>query len=682
MKCLYDVSIFLEHLRNVKKSPWALQMVDAQGKLPSGVLEGDLRWPGSYEQCLNITAYTNVSGQGEEELFRGKYCVATIHKGNQSLPAQQTLTPTTPALSLGLCLPDSCSESDVTHLVYLELFPVDIFLNRTDINTEVACPEPLSMGKDGRAIVAIIICSLLAALILIGTLYDICFIQVPVFLVERAQKEHSLAAGDLPNSDPHLGGSENVHLSEKTPLLGNRNVQTDHVIQGRVCQFLLAFSIYSNGAKILSTKQGSSSLRCLNGIRFLSMTWVILGHSYAFGLGVTKNVASLFQALIPRWSFLAIMNGTYSVDSFFFLSGLLVTYLCMKEMDKKKGNLKINWAMFYFHRFWRLTPPYMLVLMFDTCLFRYLGDGPFWPQQGVEKDFCANSWWTNLLYINNFFPIENMCMAWSWYLANDMQFFIISPLILIPLYRSGKLGGSVLMALLFICLLTTGVISRTFEIGVGFTNVNAVDESFNKIYITPWCRIGPYLIGMAVGYFLYKYNSRIYINKWLVMLGWAIAAICCLSVLYGVYDTYHGHPMNLDTAALYNSVSRTVWAVGLGWLVIACCTGYGGFVNTFLSWNAFIPLSRLTYCAYLIHPLVMYYYYFSQRTPVYGSDLNEIYIFLGNAVMSYGLAFIVSLVFEAPFMGLEKAMFAREKKCLRRRNMFLSPRNMRFWNTD
>ena len=26
------------------------------------------------------------------------------------------------------------------------------------------------------------------------------------------------------------------------------------------------------------------------------------------------------------------------------------------------------------------------------------------------------------------------CMAWSWYLANDMQFYILSPLMLIPLY--------------------------------------------------------------------------------------------------------------------------------------------------------------------------------------------------------------------------------------------------------
>ena len=34
------------------------------------------------------------------------------------------------------------------------------------------------------------------------------------------------------------------------------------------------------------------------------------------------------------------------------------------------------------------------------------------------------------------FCFHSQCLAWSWYLANDMQFFIISPLFLFFMYRS------------------------------------------------------------------------------------------------------------------------------------------------------------------------------------------------------------------------------------------------------
>ena len=48
---------------------------------------------------------------------------------------------------------------------------------------------------------------------------------------------------------------------------------------------------------------------------------------------------------------------------------------------------------------------------------------------------------------------------------------------------------------------------------------------------------------------------------------------------------------------------------------------FSGAVNSLLSWRAFIPLSRLTYSAYLIHPIVIQVFYSSFETPLHFSDI-------------------------------------------------------------
>ena len=54
----------------------------------------------------------------------------------------------------------------------------------------------------------------------------------------------------------------------------------------------------------------------------------------------------------------------------------------------------------------RLTPPYMLFMMFNSCLVRYLYDGPQWTIGDDDK--CLTYWWRNLLYINNLFPAKDL----------------------------------------------------------------------------------------------------------------------------------------------------------------------------------------------------------------------------------------------------------------------------------
>ena len=53
-----------------------------------------------------------------------------------------------------------------------------------------------------------------------------------------------------------------------------------------------------------------------------------------------------------------------------------------------------------------------------------------------------------------------------------------------------------------------------------------------------------------------------------------------------------------------------------------------GFVNRFLSWNFFIPLSRLTYTLYLIHPLIIYAYTYGRMQLIYVQYSTVVSMFL------------------------------------------------------
>jgi hypothetical protein len=47
-------------------------------------------------------------------------------------------------------------------------------------------------------------------------------------------------------------------------------------------KIIRTFSAYSNLKKIFNLPNDESQLLCLHGIRFLSLSWVVLGHSFVF----------------------------------------------------------------------------------------------------------------------------------------------------------------------------------------------------------------------------------------------------------------------------------------------------------------------------------------------------------------------------------------------------------------
>lgn len=84
-------------------------------------------------------------------------------------------------------------------------------------------------------------------------------------------------------------------------------------------------------------------------------------------------------------------------------------------------------------------------------------------------------------------------------------------------------------------------------------------------------------------------------------VGWALSILVMLLTVYGLY------PGNLTvfTSSIYAAFGHTSWAIAVAFLVVQCCTGSASMINNFLSLRLLYPLSRLTYCAYLVHPVIM-----------------------------------------------------------------------------
>ena len=281
-----------------------------------------------------------------------------------------------------------------------------------------------------------------------------------------------------------------------------------------------------------------------------------------------------------------------------------------------------------------------------------------------------------MLYINNLNDLVGSCMAHSWYLANDMQFFILSPLMTVPLFLKPVAGLICCSAILLISWIVTGVLSSENDwVTLPYAKYNDVSDMScwaNDYYTKPWCRIGPYVIGVLAGYILTIIKGKSPHVKWYVVVsGWTLATISGLAIVYGLYGDASGdNESSTEVAALYNAVSRTVWGAVVCWVILACDAGYGGPVNAFLSWKPFVVLGRLTYMIYLIHPCLISILYQNMGMPFFMNIPTMAVFFTGILAISTAVAFVLMLLFETPMIGLEK-IFARKRNWIDEQSLYI-----------
>jgi hypothetical protein len=348
-------------------------------------------------------------------------------------------------LTLGICVPSSCNRQSILSLVQSLFNRSKIVEKHLQCSNDAASKQKsLSRG----AIATCVVLSLLGLLVLIGTIIDL----VLAFRLESVSHTASHINGHNKISAAELVGIKSVPLTETTSvILPQHSRFSIKALIDKTPQtvFIAQFSALRTLRRIftMKMKSDSDSFDFLNGLRVLSLFWVIFGHTFAFNADYTSNVIDVLS-WSQNMAFQLIVSALFSVDTFFVLSGFLTTILFVRHVTKEKLTFRL-FILYYIHRYIRLTPTFVLVILVSVNLTPYFGRGPLYPSiQGLETDGCIHrGWWTSILYIANLFKVDDMCLPVSWYLHNDMQFHWIAPLALIPFVMGRKRIAFIVIAL-------------------------------------------------------------------------------------------------------------------------------------------------------------------------------------------------------------------------------------------
>ncbi|KAJ1526315.1 hypothetical protein ONE63_009465 [Megalurothrips usitatus] len=591
-------------------------VVDSSSKLITGVLYGNLADLGNFDECVSaggVNVGFSASGDTSTMGFSGRYALVALAiqkavPGNTT--SQKTLTlqltrnvfldqprntsgvqyTSVLTVHVGACVPSTCTEAVVREALASVAAAVNgRYLNGTAMRLQTDIPKGASAiagpyrEAEFRDLFVISLCVLLLLLLLVGTVLDL------TLRTDDKQTRQNAAA-------------------------------------------LLAFSAWTNGRRLLTISPPSdSNFTCINGIRFLSAMWVVMGHRYYAGLQIPFTNFIPFTQRMHDLSFMMVVNALLSVDTFFVMGGMVNCYVIMKVT---RGRKSFNWIMYYVHRYIRLTPAFALMVAITATWICLLGTGPLWHKVViVSSDNCRNNWWASLLYVDIYTDPNHRCMMQTWYLMTDMQMHWLSPLLLYPLYRWRRAGLAWLAFLLVASAIVPAVITYVYELPSPLDLMDTPDKMrffMEGMYYPPYTRATPYVFGTLMGYGLHLINSgqikKPVLSRTVILLGWLCSATLCLTVLFSAQPLFDkaNHPYNVWEHTVYAGLHRLAWAIGLSWVLMACILGYGGPVNALLSWSPFTVLGRLSYGIYLTHAAVHMVDMGSVRTSSYYSDFNMV----------------------------------------------------------
>ena len=472
--------------------------------------------------------------------------------------------------------------------------------------------------------------TVLFGITIVATLYDILMYQ------KRLQKKT--------DDDDDVTIELKNNTVDKSEYNEEDAVPSELKAENRIAKILICFSVYSNMKQLFKLDNSSKDLKAFHGMKVFGMIWIIFIHVVLFGLNVTANKVEGYIAL-SNIELQIITNGTLSVDTFFFISGFLVVFGYLKlQRNENNASFSRNVMMFIsaiIKRYIRFTPTYLIIILLAIINFAWIEKFSLMYFYEPVHELCSKYWWRNILYINNLFEWNDMCLTWSWYIANNIQFSVFGTFVLILSSSYYYTALSLSIATIVLSMLVHAYI--IYDTGY-IPTIDTQLDTLSFIYMRPWMRIPPYIVGMGTSAFLVKCNYKLHLSRKALAACWCLSVMCNCTILFGISNKN----VSLTVSVLYETFSRFAWSLGIAWLVIACATNNGGIINQFLSLKYWIPFSRVTFCAYLLNPILIQLMGMFSNYPFNVDVLTTGIYGVGICIVTYFVSFGLTAMIEVP----------------------------------
>ncbi len=322
-------------------------------------------------------------------------------------------------------------------------------------------------------------------------------------------------------------------------------------------------------------------------------------------------------------------------------------------------------------RLLRIWPVYSLMFIFYWKYYIYFLDGPISGEQfNKELDSCDSQWPFMLTLVTNFTygifeKYNSYCMGWFWYIPNDFQYCIIG-IFLIYSYARSETLFYILWTIIFSAFtVVEGLMISKYDVGVTIVDYSDPDY-FKYFYFRLYTRAAPFFIGLLFGviYSQYKHDDKnnqdtktrrffnaIKESTGLSAVFYIIGLGLILTLTFGVYWMY-GNTYSFGFRFMYNILVKKLWVLGLYMFALPLMLGNFYIFGGWLGASFFVPLSKLTFSVYIVHPLVVKYLILNSRTSIFITGHWIIMNGVSFIVASYGFAILVCGLFEMPFQNV------------------------------